>query len=491
MDPPFGSGSGKIARDLRRGSSNYSFIDGRLIMLDGLDDIPWGELEHAYGVASDVPELIRSLTDPDPKVRSKTMWTLYGNVFHQGTRFPATPYVVPFLIELCGRPEISNRLELLSFWGSLITGYFSVRERPTWSDGEVVYGFGEPQKLDRTDPYSVALFDIYKNSLEGKELLYSLINEEELAVRAGAAWVLACLPTIADRSKDVLRTRLGLEKSGSVRAAITFAIGELGDVQTLEDLLIHDDFDTVQCMAACELARIAPDPSLVGPLLRFIENRIEGYENVPGAGGDSAGDAAFAITYLPKETRIKAVPEICARLETARSFAVMPFADALLSAAFEPTNSQIEKLTELQRQVLISMIECQELWTVGNLHFEFKTYGIPFDRKQCADLVGVKVVNDEALSKLSNGITFAGMGFLEKAREGIEKALAIDPAVFARMPEPAECWLFCAKAFAETDSDRAIKAFLNAQAIDPNISHRVEVTWQLADLLRDRGLGLD
>jgi hypothetical protein len=460
-------------------------------MLDGLDDIPWGELEHAYGVASDVPELISSLTNPDPKVRSKTMWTLYGNVFHQGTRFPATPYVVPFLIDLCARPEISNRLELLSYWGSLITGYFSVRERPSWSDGEFVYGFGERQKLDMTEPYSVALFDIYKNSLEGKELLYSLINEDEPGVRAGAAWVLACLPTIADRSKDVLRTRLRQEESGSVRAAIAFAIGELGDSETLVDLLANDHFEAVQCMAACELARIAPAPSLIGPLLRFIENRIEGYENVPGAGGDSSGDAAFAVTYLPKETRIKVVPEICARLETARSFAVMPFADALLSAAFEPTNSRLDQFTDLQRQVLLSMIQCQELWTIGNLHFEFKTYGIPFDRKECADLVGVKVVNDEALSNLSIGITFAGMGFLEKAREGIEKALDIDASVFARMPEPAECWLFCAKAFAETDPDRAIKAFLNAQAIDPNISYRVEVTWQLADLLRDRRLSLD
>ncbi len=141
------------------------------------------------------------------------MWTLYGNVFHQGTRFPATPFVIPFVIELCGNPEISNRLELLSFWGNLITGYFNVRERPVWSDGEFVYGFGETQKLDLTDPYSVALFDIYKNSLAGEQLLYSLINEDEPGVRAGAAWVLACLPTIADRSTDVLRTRIRLEDS--------------------------------------------------------------------------------------------------------------------------------------------------------------------------------------------------------------------------------------------------------------------------------------
>ena len=40
-------------------------------MLKGLDDIPWAELEHAYGSAADVPDLLRKLLDPDPKVRNE------------------------------------------------------------------------------------------------------------------------------------------------------------------------------------------------------------------------------------------------------------------------------------------------------------------------------------------------------------------------------------------------------------------------------------
>ena len=82
-------------------------------MLEGLDSIRWAELEHAYGSAEDVPGLLRELLDRDPAVRSKTIWTLYGNVFHQGTRYPATAYVVPFLIELCESPETPARGDLL------------------------------------------------------------------------------------------------------------------------------------------------------------------------------------------------------------------------------------------------------------------------------------------------------------------------------------------------------------------------------------------
>src|SRR5262244_70574 len=74
-------------------------------LLQGLDLIPWENLEHAYGSARDVPDLLRNLLNPDPEVRKKTIWALYGNVFHQGTRYPATPYVVPFLIRMCASPE--------------------------------------------------------------------------------------------------------------------------------------------------------------------------------------------------------------------------------------------------------------------------------------------------------------------------------------------------------------------------------------------------
>lgn len=30
-------------------------------MLEGIDSVPWGELEHAYGSAEDVPGLLRKL----------------------------------------------------------------------------------------------------------------------------------------------------------------------------------------------------------------------------------------------------------------------------------------------------------------------------------------------------------------------------------------------------------------------------------------------
>jgi hypothetical protein len=47
-------------------------------VLEGLDDIDWAALKHAYGTAEDVPELIRNLGSGDVP-----------------TRVPASPYGLP------------------------------------------------------------------------------------------------------------------------------------------------------------------------------------------------------------------------------------------------------------------------------------------------------------------------------------------------------------------------------------------------------------
>jgi hypothetical protein len=82
---------------------------------------------------------------------------------------------------------------------------------------------------------------------------------------------------------------------------------------------------------------------------------------------------------------------------------------------------------------------------------------------------------------------FSSIGFLEKGRDGIDKALALDPAVFERATAPDECWLLCAKAFAEADPKRALAAYRHAISCNPASAAKVQVTWKLADLLTEPG----
>ncbi|MEZ6041851.1 MAG: HEAT repeat domain-containing protein [Planctomycetaceae bacterium] len=368
------------------------------MMLESLELIPWQKLEHALGPADDVPDLLRQLLVDDPGIRSNAVWTLYGNVFHQGSRYSATPYVVPFLIEICKSDDIANRGELLRFWGNLITGFFSIRERPTWGDGTHVYFSGQILDVSLDDPYAAPLHQIYKNSLAGEELLYDLINENDISLRAGAAWVLACLPTIKERSLPKLLERLAVETNPWVRSAIVFAAGELGEINQLSRLINDpNQHRAVVCMATCELSRLAPTEEVARKLLDFIAEPLECYEHIPGAGESSTGDAAFSLSCIPVALRRSSIPAMCEKLENASRFALLPLTNALLSAAFEPQFEPQTTLDEAQKRVLSSMVNTDDLWGIGNLYFTLDQYGLPHDRYSCAALLGMKLANCEEL----------------------------------------------------------------------------------------------
>lgn len=91
-------------------------------MLERLDEVPWSTLTHAYGSAADVPDLLRALASADPDEREAALSELHGNVWHQGTVYPATPHVVPFLLELLAEPGLEGRAGLLRYLGQLARG---------------------------------------------------------------------------------------------------------------------------------------------------------------------------------------------------------------------------------------------------------------------------------------------------------------------------------------------------------------------------------
>ena len=92
-------------------------------VLAGLDEIGWAELKHAYGPADDVPGLIRALASTEPDERERARRTLYGNIFHQGNRYEATAYAVPFLARLAADPQVPQRDEIVLMLAVMAIGY--------------------------------------------------------------------------------------------------------------------------------------------------------------------------------------------------------------------------------------------------------------------------------------------------------------------------------------------------------------------------------
>ncbi|MEZ4666578.1 MAG: hypothetical protein R3E39_01440 [Anaerolineae bacterium] len=108
-------------------------------MLDGLDSINWTHYCHAYGSAADIPSLIRALTSPDNEVRGRACYNLMNNLAHQGTRWEASHFAVPFLCELVKDTSTPDR-------SSVMTCMFRIALGDNWLD-------------DSTLPYPSRRFD--------------------------------------------------------------------------------------------------------------------------------------------------------------------------------------------------------------------------------------------------------------------------------------------------------------------------------------------
>ena len=95
---------------------------GRTGTLEELESVDWGGLHHAYGLATDVPGQIRALLSADATQRHRAYYELYGNVYHQGTRWQASCHVIPFLAAFVDDPATPARADVVRLLRALALG---------------------------------------------------------------------------------------------------------------------------------------------------------------------------------------------------------------------------------------------------------------------------------------------------------------------------------------------------------------------------------
>ncbi|RTL32961.1 MAG: hypothetical protein EKK49_10360 [Rhodocyclaceae bacterium] len=81
-----------------------------------LDDPRWSELQHAYGVATDVPALLKQLTDIPSSEDEKEPWfSIWSALAHQGNVYSASFAAVPHVIEALASAPLSADFSYFQF----------------------------------------------------------------------------------------------------------------------------------------------------------------------------------------------------------------------------------------------------------------------------------------------------------------------------------------------------------------------------------------
>jgi hypothetical protein len=348
-------------------------------MLETLNSVPWSELRHAYGEASDVPDLIRALASPEQNVYEDSLGRLWSSVIHQGTVYSSTAYVVPFFCELLEAPEVQNKAELLSYLATISQGAsysdVHVREKERRETPEMQKQIAE--ELSWVQAASDAVSDGYATYLR-------LVQSPDPKLRAHAAYTLSRCQSHAAEVVPVMKQHLAVEASLQVRASLLLSLGLL--LQDNEETalffmrVLHEAEDPLIQTAAAMGCAFAMKKQTSQEVLNVL---IQSYE-LPPTVKEQFGELPFAyvdldacistsLRYIGLSIAPQVVPTLIRAVRHSDSWSGLTLVPNLLYFALEDQkimrNMTVSHLTDLQRDALSAVYETQALWRFGNMAF--------------------------------------------------------------------------------------------------------------------------
>lgn len=85
-------------------------------------EVDWSSVSHAYGPATEIPSLLRSVRSGSQQVRQRAYQELAGLVVDQGSRFEASAAVAPYLIQLVADPGAPDRFAACQVLAAIAVG---------------------------------------------------------------------------------------------------------------------------------------------------------------------------------------------------------------------------------------------------------------------------------------------------------------------------------------------------------------------------------
>lgn len=363
-------------------------------MLEGLEVINWHALEHAYGMADDLPDLLRSLASADAPFRQDALSKLYSNIYHQGTVFEATVYAIPFLIELIQTEAVKDRDKILIYLAHLARGHSYLEEHQNllfYSDeldnSEFQVQIQQETTWARHVNYAVC---------SGTNIYLNLLEHNDSKFRTAAPYILACCQQRASEIIPHLKHCLAQERSLQVKASLILSLGllelpQLANIELFIQFLSSEESDLVRLSAAMALVRLAKDKTsleAIAILVETIKNPEsvrESYARLPWANSDVISDACACLCYLGAAGNV-VIPALINALRTIDSYSALSVVRTLLYLAFNGhklADTIEQKNTDVQISVIEAIASYDNVWQFNsNMAHLLGSFGLPQERNQ-------------------------------------------------------------------------------------------------------------
>lgn len=235
-------------------------------ILASLDQIPWSTLEHAYGNAGDIPDILRTLVSGDPDQREWAQDMLDMGPFHQGSLYSCTPYVVRVLLQIAEDGDAADLPWILQYVSAVLAAA---------NAGPPELGFlaRDPETarelvLEQAREQEFATQIQVEVRSQG-HVLTSKLDHPDAAVRIALLRLLVLLKADFPQLEAALAEKLSIEIDESVRAAEVFCLSlEAGGAShiTIQAIL--------EKTAESPLVRLAAGFGLIAAMREHIGDQV-------------------------------------------------------------------------------------------------------------------------------------------------------------------------------------------------------------------------
>ena len=375
---------------MRRLEFRLTYYHARQQMLDRLDDIPWSQLTHAYGSAEDVPDQIRALASTNAKKQEEALWQLYGNIFHQGTRYEASSHAIPFLYELIKEPTTPAKHYLIHLLVSLALGYAEY----FLPDGIVPDVLRELDTSD-TDPSS----QCYQAVRRGVPVLLDLLNDRNDSVRGVAVYALAWFPQDAEQSVGAIENLLSTEQDQFNIANAILSLGLLrrssgiGFESSRIEAHLNGDSLLLRTAAAIALATEPMEQQVIEILTDAVRRSSEFDEFhsvIPFNEGDLVGYVGRILTQAGGNVRASSIQALSEALKSANPMQSLDITGSLLDLVFKRDNPE-QGFDSIGFEALLTIAD-HGAWEIEGALFAnysalIRAYGLPGSADELREFV--------------------------------------------------------------------------------------------------------
>lgn len=373
-------------------------------MFEQLDEIDWASLNHAYGSAEDVPDLMRNLASDDEKIRQDAFWTAYGNIFHQGTRYQATAPAVPFLLEILGQPDYPDKGEVMTLLAHLVMGYdeayvpFGFADEIEGMRSELAELRARPDEVRAEDDKDSLgwgsdedwlswIVSITDEVRKGVPRFIRLLGDDDPYVRIGACFVLAFLPEDVEMFGPALWEAASDDEDDIVRANALIALTLASDDDFFAEYVpqvknwLADGEPIVQYASAIALGTRCPEDApdaVVQILLDAValagtepdEDEPEDEFDIAFFSGDYGSYASDVLAFACADDPSRVVKAVAQALPGMHTMHAHSASGTVLSMLFpQPFKGEAGDLNELQREFLGVLAESRSPWFLGDATF--------------------------------------------------------------------------------------------------------------------------